>query len=94
MKLKASNKNSDKNELVLSNKNNSAQIGSSGDYAKIGSSGNYAKIDSTGNSSVIASIGIRNIVKAKKCSWITLAEYKQNDNSWVVDFLKTEQVNE
>ena len=121
MKLKANNKNSDENEneLVLSNKKNSAQIGSSGDYAKIGSSGDYAQIgssgdsaqigssgdsaqigssgdyaqiDSTGKNSVIASIGFKDIVKAKKSSWITIAEYKQNNNSWVVDFVKTKQV--
>ena len=70
----------------------SAQIGSSGDSAQIGSSGDYAQIDSTGKNSVIASIGSKDIVKAKKGSWITLAEYKQNNNSWVVDFVKTKQV--
>ena len=70
-----------------------AQIGSSGDSAKIGSSGDYAQIDSTGKNSVIASIGSKDIVKAKKGSWITLAEYKQNENNnWIVDFVKTEQV--
>ena len=31
-------------------------------------------------------------MKAKKSSWITIAEYKQNNNSWVVDFVKTKQV--
>ena len=94
MKLKANNKNSDENEneLVLSNKKNSAKIGSSGDYAQIGSSGDSAQIDSTGKNSVIASIGFKDIVKAKKGSWITIAEYKQNNNSWVVDFVKTKQV--
>ena len=70
----------------------SAQIGSSGDSAQIGSSGDYAQIDSTGKNSVIASIGFKDIVKAKKSSWITIAEYKQNNYSWVVDFVKTKQV--
>ena len=58
----------------------SAQIGSSGDSAQIGSSGDYAKINSTGNDAVVAGIGYRTIIKAKKGSWITLAEYDPNDN--------------
>ena len=57
----------------------SAKIGSSGDYAKIGSSGDYAKIDSTGEDSVIMCAGNSSIAKAKEGSWITLAEWKWND---------------
>ena len=54
----------------------SAQIGSSGDSAKIGSSGDYAQIESTGEDSVICCAGGDSIAKAKKGSWITLAEWK------------------
>ena len=57
----------------------SAQIGSSGDYAQIGSSGDYAQIDSTGEDSVICCAGNNSIVKAKKGSWITLAEWEYSD---------------
>ena len=57
----------------------SAQIGSSGDYAQIGSSGYYAKIDSTGEDSIIMCAGIDSTVKAKKGSWITLAEWVWDD---------------
>ena len=66
----------------------SAQIGSSGDYAKIGSSGYSAQIgssgysaqiDSMGNDSVICCAGANSIVKAKKGSWITLAEWKYSE---------------
>ena len=53
-----------------------AQIGSSGYYAKIGSSGDSAQIDSTGEDSVIMCAGNESKVKAKKGSWITLAEWK------------------
>lgn len=52
-----------------------AQIGSSGGYAQIGSSGDSAQIDSTGEDSVIMCAGIDSTVKAKKGSWITLAEW-------------------
>ena len=56
-----------------------AKIGSSGDYAKIGSSGDYAQIGSSGNYSVICCSGNNSIVKAKKGSWITLAEWRYSD---------------
>ena len=82
---------------------NSAQIGSSGNYAQIGSSGNCAKIDSsgycakinsTGEHSVIMAAGYNSIAKAKKGSWITLAEWgKDNkDRKWKPVCVKTEQV--
>ena len=59
----------------------SAQISSSGNSAKIGSSGNYAQIESTGENSVICCAGANSIVKAKKGSWITLSEWKYDENS-------------
>ena len=107
LKLKPNNKNADENDVIIANKKDYAQIGSSGnyaqigssgyyakigssgyyaqigssgDYAKIGSSGDYAKINSTGNNAVVAGIGYQTIIKAKKGSWITLAEYNPNDN--------------
>ena len=71
----------------------SAQIGSSGYSAQIGSSGDYAQIDSTGEKAVVSAIGFRAVAKAKVGSWITLAEYKIDENKrWVVDFVKTEYV--
>ena len=82
LKLKPNNKNADENDVIIANKKDSAQIGSSGNYAQIGSSGdsaqigssgNSAKINSTGNDAVAAGIGYRTIIKAKKGSWITLA---------------------
>ena len=55
-----------------------AKIGSSGYDAKIGSSGDGAKIKSEGNNAVVAAIGIDSKIKAKKGSWITLAEYDED----------------
>lgn len=57
----------------------SAQIGSSGGSAKIGSSGDSAQIDNTGEDSIIMCAGSDSIVKAKKGSWITLAEWVWDD---------------
>ena len=76
----------------LASSGNSSKLASSGDSSQLASSGDSSQIDSTGKNSVIASIGFKDIVKAKKGSWITLAEYKQNDNNWIVDFVKTERV--
>ena len=58
---------------------NYAKIGSSGNYAQIGSSGDYAQIGSTGEDSVIMCAGNNSKAKAKIGSWITLAEWKWND---------------
>ena len=70
-----------------------AQIGSCGDYAKIGSSGDSAKINSTGKKAVIASIGFWTIAKGEIGSWITLAEYRIDDNNnYYPFFVKTEYI--
>ena len=70
----------------------SAKIGSSGNYAQIGSSGDSAKIGSSGKNSVIMCAGNSSKVKAKKGSWITLAEWRYIDNEWTPVCVKTEQV--
>ena len=54
-------------------------IGSSGDYDTIGSSDDLAKIDSTGKYAIICCAGDKSIAKAKKVSWITLAEWKYSE---------------
>ena len=68
--------------------------GSSGYSAKIGSSGNSAKIESTGEDSVICCAGNGSIVKAKKGSWITLSEWKYDEDKerYVPVCVKTEFV--
>ena len=72
----------------------SAQIGSSGYSAQIGSSGYSAQIDSTGQDSVIMCAGHDSRAKAKKGSWITLAEWFFDDNvgKWRPKCVKTEYV--
>ena len=81
------------NSAKIGSSGKSAQIGSSGDYAQIGSSGDYAKINSTGEHSVIMAAGYNPIVKASLGSWITLAEWRINDDyNWIPICVKTEQV--
>ena len=70
-----------------------AQIGSSGDCAQIGSSGDYAKIGSSGYCAVVMCAGRCSKVKAKKGSFITLAEWKQRDDGrWIPAHVVTKQV--
>ena len=71
-----------------------AKIGSSGYGAKIGSSGDGAQIGSSGEDSVICCAGMDSIVKAKKGSWITLAEWKYDDvkDRYIPVCVKTEFV--
>ena len=69
-----------------------ACIGSSGDYAQIGSSRDYAKIGSSGKNSVIMCAGNGSKAKAKKGSWITLAEWQTVGDEWKPVCVKTEQV--
>ena len=69
-----------------------AQIGSSGDWAKIGSSGDWAKIGSSGYGAVVMCAGYNSMAKAKKGSWITLAEWKRKNDKWIPVCVKTEQV--
>ena len=73
---------------------NYAQIGSSGDSAKIGSSGDSAQIDCTGHDSVICCAGVDSEVKATIGCWITLAEWKWDNekNRSVPVCVKTEYV--
>ena len=68
------------------------RIGSSGSNARIGSSGSGACIGSSGENSVIMCAGNSSKVKAKKGSWITLAEWRYIDNEWTPVCVKTEQV--
>ena len=56
-----------------------AQIASSGDSAQIASSGNSAQIASSGENCVICCTGDDSRVKAKKGSWITLSEWKWDE---------------
>ena len=67
------------NYAKIGSSGNYAKIGSSGNYAQIGSSGDYAQIGSTGEDSVIMCAGNNSKAKAKIGSWITLAEWKWND---------------
>ena len=87
-------KTNKKDDSVISSSGNSAKIGSSGNSAQIGSSGNSAKINSTGDDAVICCAGHGSAVRAKKGSWITLAEwvYSEEKGRNIPACVKTVQV--
>ena len=70
-----------------------AQIGISGDNAKIGSSGDWAQIGISGDNSIGFACGYKSIIKAKKGTWISLAEYgKDKENNIIPVFAKSAQI--
>ncbi len=82
------------NSAQIGSSGNSAQIGSSGNFAQIGSSGDSAQIGSSGKDCVICCAGHNSAVKAKKGSWITLAEweYSKEKERYIPKCVKTEFV--
>ena len=90
------------NSKVASTGLNSA-VASTGDYSAVASTGNYSKVASTGRHSKVASTGecciiccagIDSHAKAKKGSWITLAEWEWNEEkeNYIPICVKTEYV--
>ena len=72
---------------------NFAKIGSSGYSAQIGSSGNFAKIEISGDNSIGFACGYKSMIKAKKGTWISLAEYGKDKGSNIVPiFAKSAQI--
>ena len=63
------------NDSKLASSGYGSKLASSGYGSKLASSGDYSKLASSGNDSVVANIGNRGLAKAKKGSWIVLAEY-------------------
>ena len=82
------------NSAQIGSSGYSARIGSSGDFAQIGSSGDSAQIGSSGKDCVICCAGHNSAVKAKKGSWITLAEweYSKEKERYIPKCVKTEFV--
>ena len=59
----------------LASSGDDSKLASSGNGSKLASSGDDSKLASSGYNSVVANIGNRGLAKAKKGSWIVLAEY-------------------
>ncbi len=68
-----------------------SQLAASGSFSQLAASGSFSQLESTGKKSVCANIGRWGVAKAKTGSWITLAEFK-NEDGWKIDFVKTEYV--
>ena len=83
-------------ESVKAEKDDSdySQLASSGDCSKLASSGDDSKLASSGKHSVICCAGNNSKAKAKKGSWITLSEWKydENEEKYIPVCVKTEFV--
>ena len=80
-------------EAKLANSGDSAKLANSGSEAKLANSGDCVTIRSTGKNSVLVCSGYHNKVSATKGSWITLSEWKQDEEGhWIPVCVKTEQV--
>ncbi|MDD5009390.1 MAG: hypothetical protein PHC68_13455 [Syntrophorhabdaceae bacterium] len=64
----------------LASSGDRAQLASSGDNAQLASSGDNAQLELSGQDSVGAGIGFDNRIKGKKGDWITLAEWKYDED--------------
>ena len=89
--------NGDNSQLASSGYN--SKLASSGDYSKLASSGHNSQLASEGKHSVVMAAGYDSIAKAKKGSWITLAEWVRTDDIdekgsyiWFPKYVKTEYV--
>ena len=96
-------KTNDKSAAQIGSSGNAAQIGSSGNFAQIGSSGNVARIGSSGYAAQIELNGKHSVgmcagynsrMKGKKGNWITLAEWKYNEEekTYIPVCVKTAQI--
>ena len=69
------------------------QIGASGDFTKIGASGDDTQIEISGNNSIGFACGYKTIIKAKRGTWISLAEYRRDDEGNIIPiFAKSAQI--
>ena len=76
----------------LASSGDGSQLASSGDGSQLASSGDGSKLASSGEHSVICCSGINCKAKAKKGSWITLAEWELKDGKYFPKCVKTEFV--
>jgi hypothetical protein len=67
-------------------------LAASGYYSKLAASGDYSQLDITGNNSVGANIGVNGMVKGINGCWITLAEYKIKNDSYVPAYVASAQI--
>ena len=76
----------------IANSGDSSRIVSDGNRSQIISAGDHSCINSKGEHSIVCCTGDFSIVKAKKGSWITLAEWEYKDGEKVPKCVKTEYV--
>ena len=67
------------NYSKLASSGYSSKLASSGNYSQLASSGYSSQLEVTGKDSIAFSNGYKSTIKAKKGTWIALAEYGRNN---------------
>ena len=80
------------NYSKLSASGNCSKLSASGDYSKLSTSGDDSKLDIGGDNSIGFNCGFKGVVKAKKGTWISLAEYEIKDNKYIPCFALSAQI--
>ena len=68
---------------------NYSQVATSGDDSKVATSGNYSQVAIEGNNSVVFTCGYKSIIKAQKGTWISLCEYRKDEEGYSIPFFAT-----
>ena len=79
-------------EKTKQDKNDGAQLASSGNGAKLASSGYGAQLAINGDNGIAMCCGRNSSAKGKKGSWIVLAEWAWSVNTYVVKNVKAVQI--
>ncbi len=66
-----------------------SQVATSGDSSKVATSGYSSQVAIEGNNSVGFVCGYKSIIKAKKGTWISLCEYGEDEEGYIIPFFAT-----
>ena len=90
------------NESKVATSGNWSQVATSGNWSQVATSGYGSKVATSGHESQVAiegeysvgfACGYNSIIKAKKGTWISLAEYERNNNGDIIPiFAKSAQI--
>ena len=81
------------NSSKVATSGDNSQVATSGDDSQVATSGDFSKVAIEGEHSVAFVCGLDSIVKAKKGTWISLCEYKENDKgNWIPAYALSAQI--
>ena len=80
-------------EMFKKTEEDENNIATSGDRSQVATSGYRSQVAISGNNSVGFACGYKSIIKGKRGTWISLAEYEKNENdNYIPVFAKSAQI--